>query len=213
MTKQILYYIHDPMCSWCWGFRPVWKKLQNQLAAHPQACRIGVRYLLGGLAADTTAPMPQAQQQIIQDTWRHIQQSIPGTQFNYDFWTACRPRRSTYGACRAVIAAGLQDDSAKLAVDMLYAIQQAYYLHARNPSDDTTLINLAEKLSLDTDRFISDLNSVAVQTQLEAEIQLCRELGVYSFPSLVLHSAVQSRVINIDYNQPDTMLRQIIDAT
>ncbi|MBE8572891.1 DsbA family protein, partial [Vibrio sp. OPT46] len=26
-----LYYVHDPMCSWCWGYKPTLDKLKQQL--------------------------------------------------------------------------------------------------------------------------------------------------------------------------------------
>jgi hypothetical protein len=35
---------------------------------------------------------------------RRIERSVPGTKFNFEFWSRCRPRRATYPACRAVIA-------------------------------------------------------------------------------------------------------------
>ncbi len=48
-----LYYIHDPMCSWCWAFRSSWREVQSKLPAH-----ITVEYVLGGFAKDTDQPMP-----------------------------------------------------------------------------------------------------------------------------------------------------------
>ena len=58
--SSTLYYAHDPMCSWCWGFRPVWQSLRRQL---PPAVRV-VR-LLGGLAPDNDEPMPEAMLELI----------------------------------------------------------------------------------------------------------------------------------------------------
>ncbi|HFD11524.1 MAG TPA: DsbA family protein, partial [Crenotrichaceae bacterium] len=150
--KSTLYYIHDPMCSWCWAFRPVWQTVQQQLPQH-----IEVNYLLGGLAADTNQPMPETLQNTIRQTWQHIQTAVPGTEFNHEFWTTCQPRRSTYPACRAVIAARTQGNQYEQA--MINAIQHAYYLDAKNPSDDEVLIELAAKLKLDLKQFQTDLNS------------------------------------------------------
>ena len=35
MSKEadaaVLYYVHDPMCSWCWGFVPVQQQLQAEI--------------------------------------------------------------------------------------------------------------------------------------------------------------------------------------
>jgi putative protein-disulfide isomerase len=198
----VLYYIHDPMCSWCWGFRNTWLQVQQRL---PKGLK--TEYLLGGLAADTDQPMPQPMQANIQDTWRHIQQEIPGTRFNYDFWQECVPRRSTWPSCRAVIAARNQDPGKEQA--MLLAIQRAYYLEARNPSDEETLVNLAASLELDTGLFRNQLNDPETRAILEQEMKLARQLGAQGFPSLVLKSTGKVHNITIDYNDPDKILDQL----
>ncbi|MCW8956777.1 MAG: DsbA family protein, partial [Gammaproteobacteria bacterium] len=76
-SNPTLYYIHDPMCSWCWGFRPVWQQVQAKLPS-----QIKVQYVLGGLAPDSDNTMPQDMQINIATTWQTIQREIPGTQFN-----------------------------------------------------------------------------------------------------------------------------------
>jgi len=79
-----LIYVHDPMCSWCWGFRPALAALIESL---PRG--IQVQRLLGGLAPDNDEPMDSALQQRLQATWRRIQERIPGTRFNFAFWQEC----------------------------------------------------------------------------------------------------------------------------
>jgi len=46
----------------------------------------GVIYLLGGLAPDSDQPMAEEMREYIQNTWQKIQQRIPGTEFNLNFW-------------------------------------------------------------------------------------------------------------------------------
>ena len=200
--KITLYYIHDPMCSWCWAFRPVWRQLQQQL---PQS--VAVKYLLGGLAPDSDVAMPLSLQQEIQRHWHTIQKRVPGTMFNFDFWSQCQPRRSTFPACRAVIAVKQQDTCKEDA--MIHAIQKSYYLEARNPSDNNVLIDLAQQLALDVDQFRFDLNAEQTESQLLQEIRVGQSLGAYGFPSLVLQKGGMSHSISVDYNHVEAMLRQI----
>ncbi len=188
MTATLLYF-HDPMCSWCWGYRPQWLQLQAGLPAEVQA-----RYILGGLAPDNDELMPASMQQTIQSHWRRIE-ALLGTTFNFDFWDKCRPRRSTYPACRAVIAARLQGHEQT----MISAVQQAYYLQARNPSDSSTLFELADECGLDTDRFQTDLVSDQVQATLAAEIHFTRSAQVSGFPSLALQQQDRLTLLPIDY--------------
>jgi putative protein-disulfide isomerase len=197
-----LYYIHDPMCSWCWGFRPTLERLLADLPSHIQ-----VKRLLGGLAPDTDEPMPQEMCEWLQQTWRKISDHIPGTQFNHDFWTRCAPRRSTYPACRAVIAARRQDP--RLDEAMTFAIQRAYYLQACNPSDRETLVALAREIGADTEMFAQSLEAPETQAELEREIETVRVMDSRRFPSLVLDLEGSRWRVPVDYLDSGAMLETI----
>lgn len=201
-TTSTLIYVHDPMCSWCWSFRPVWQAVKQGLNDN-----VEIQYLLGGLAADSQAVMPEDMQQSIRRTWQRIQQEVPGTEFNYAFWEKCQPRRSTYPACRATIACRMQQPSLEQA--MLLAIQQAYYLKAQNPSDETVLVNLAEKIGLEVKQFSVDIQSENCQNNLLQEVKHCRDIGVSSFPGLVLKKGESYVLLDLDYNNSKTILDQI----
>lgn len=184
------------MCSWCWGFASTWGKIQAHLPS-----TITVEAVLGGMASDSSEPMPGDIQEHIKLNWRRIEQVIPGVKFNYNFWSKCQPRRSTYPACRAVIAAKLQDKQYEQ--KMITAIQNAYYLEAKNPSNDDVLIGLAKSLSLHVQQFSTDLNAKNTQNILEKNInfyhQLSVECGVSGFPSLVLKVRERSYAVPRDY--------------
>jgi putative protein-disulfide isomerase len=205
-VTAVLYYVHDPMCSWCWSFVPVLRHFLEKLPVE-----IRVKRLLGGLAPDSDVPMPVELRHTIEATWRRIQERVPGTVFNYDFWTQCAPRRSTYPACRAVIAARMQGGA--FDEHMTRAIQLAYYTQARNPSDESTLVELSGELALDECAFIDALRSELVQRQLLAEIELSRQLHATGFPSVVLKKGAAVWPILIDYNDSAPMLEMIAGLT
>ncbi len=197
-----LVYIHDPMCSWCWAFSSALANLLEQLPAE-----IGTKRLLAGLAPDSREPMPAHMREYIQGQWRQIQRQVPGTRFNFDFWKLCSPRRSTYPACRAVIAARHQGAAFDQA--MTRAIQRAYYLQARNPSDTATLVELAGELGLDVPEFERALFSEEVEETLMDEIRAARKMGVRAFPGLVLETGNYSRPIEVNYLDHRAMLAAI----
>ena len=112
------------MCSWCWAYKPTWQKILTNL---PQS--LNVEYLLGGLAPDNDNPMSPETRNFVMDNWRRVQEKVPATEFNYEFWRLNRPKRSTYIACRAVISARIQNPKFERA--MIDAIQYAYYLRLK----------------------------------------------------------------------------------
>ena len=177
---QRLYYVADPMCSWCWGFRPV---LREIVSALPEA--VQTVYVMGGLARDSNEPMPEETREYVKRNWREVA-AATGAEFNWDFWRECDPRRSTYPACRAVLAARAQRVDA--VPDMFDAIQRAYYREAQNPSDIETLTAIAGSLSppLDADRFERDIRSPEIEAELQEGFNLRRSMGVREFPSVVV---------------------------
>lgn len=190
------------MCSWCWAFKPCFDILQERLPESVQ-----VRMLLGGLAKDTDEPMPEDMRLYLQQTWKDIQLRVPGTQFNFDFWQQCSAVRSTYRACRAVIAARLQGDHFEAI--MIDAIQKAYYLQARNPAKLDVLVELAVESGLEKEVFENNLIANDTDQQLQFEINTSRGYGVDSFPSLILDVNGARWRIPINYVQPMPMLDTI----
>lgn len=199
-----LVYCYDPMCSWCWGFKPVWQALQTQLQPLIEKYGLVIRYQLGGLAPDSDVPMPDELAQQIEATWQRIHAQL-GTPFNFDFWQLNQPRRSTYPACRACLVArdyGLEQE-------MVLAIQQAYYLNAKNPSNLDTLSECAQTIGLDQDVFEAEWRECFENKSLEKEVMQARQLGLNSFPSLALIINHQSYPISVDYQSADRLLKQI----
>ncbi|MBH97105.1 MAG: hypothetical protein CMM56_01490 [Rhodospirillaceae bacterium] len=186
-----LCYAYDPMCSWCYAFDPVWKNLHKKFKK-----TLIIETLLGGLAPDSNFVMPADMQARISNTWSRIEHAVPGTKFNYDFWKLCIPRRSTYPACRAVIAASEQGKSYEFL--MVDAIQRAYYREARNPSLMKTLMCIAEEIGLDVDRFTEVLMSEECNVILQKEINKTIALGIRGFPTLLLLH--RDQVIRIEHD-------------
>lgn len=197
-----LYYVYDPMCSWCWGYAPTWQLLRQNIPQY-----INVRYCVGGLAPDSDDVMEDDMQVFLQNTWHKIARQL-GTQFNFDFWQECTPRRSTYNACRAVIIAREYNQEKQ----MLLAIQQAYYLHAKNPSDIAVLKQLFDDIGIDCTELDSRFKSPQLEQKLLKEISQARQLPIQGFPSLVLEVGAEKIAIPIDYLHWHVTLENIMNS-
>jgi putative protein-disulfide isomerase len=194
-----LYYFNDPMCSWCWGYRPVSDQL---FASLPDS--VTRTNILGGLAPDSDKPMAPELRTMLQGAWNNIH-TMFGTEFNFDFWSKCQPRRSTYPACRAVLAAENQQSGER----MTDAIQRAYYTRAMNPSDITTLETLAQELNLDRERFSIDIASVELNDELMRQVELAQQSPIDGFPSLTLEIRGRQQRVTRDYRDYQVTLDHI----
>ena len=184
------------MCSWCWGFKETRDEVFNKIGGE-----VRIEFVMGGLAKDSDEPMPEETKSYVQDAWRKVTAST-GAEFNWDFWETCQPRRSTYPACRAVIAA------AESGAMMFDRIQRAYYLEARNPSELEVLCSLATELGLDEAEFLVNLKSPQVEAELQAGFNTRRRLGAYSFPSLVLESEGKVHFLSEGYSPTEEIIRK-----
>ncbi|MCZ7601005.1 MAG: DsbA family protein [Gammaproteobacteria bacterium] len=163
------------MCSWCYAFAPSWRALVEDCGRS-----VALRYVMGGWRPTATCPCPSpcAPPSPIP---RAIERRT-GADFNHDFWRLNEPRRSTWPACRAVIAAALVREGA--GPEMIEAIQRAYYREARNPSLDEVLIDIAESIGLDRGRFADEFHGDEVRRDFAADLALTRNLGVAGFPAV-----------------------------
>lgn len=198
-NEAALYYIYDPMCSWCWGFRPVWDQVKAVLAD-----RLPIVYVLGGLAPETEAPMPQAMREQLQQTWHRIN-DLCGVPFNFDFWTQNTPRRSTYPACKAALVA--REYGKELA--MYERIQRFYYLEAGNPSLYENLYDLAEELGIPRQAYIERIHSPELDRLFQQELMLAERLGAQGYPSVVLQVGERLHFIQHSYTDVQENIRQI----
>ena len=198
-----LYYVYDPMCSWCYAFKETFEKVKNSLDSN-----IKIEYVPGGLAPHSNTPMPKDMQEKIESIWYDIERVV-GTKFNHDFWTNCTPKRSTYIACQATLAAKQQNKEE----EMISSIQEAYYQRAMNPSDEDTMIKLANELNLDVELFKKDLYSQKIINEFEEKMSLRKKLHLNSFPSLAIKYKKEVYPINIKYNEPSYIIEQIKNLT
>ena len=198
-----LYYVHDPMCSWCYAFKSTLDTLKKHLDSN-----IKLVYVVGGLASHSDEIIPKDMQEKIENIWYEIEENT-GAKFNHDFWKNCKPRRSTYLACQATILARYENKED----EMINAIQEAYYLKALNQSDASTLIELAKQIGMNAKKFEEDLKSQKIEEDLQNELNFRRSLNVRSFPSLILKYKKELYPINIKYNDYKSMLTQITNIT
>jgi putative protein-disulfide isomerase len=97
-ADRIVWYVADPMCSWCWGFSPVIDAIETTY----RDC-LTVTMVMGGLRPGTTAPMPPAQRAEILHHWQEVQRRT-GQAFTFE---GAMPDGFVYDTeppCRALVA-------------------------------------------------------------------------------------------------------------
>jgi len=173
--NNILYFA-DPMCSWCWGFAPVIKSVQQSFAQ-----QLPIHIFLGGLGVGTEHALDEAGKETIREHWQHVQEQT-GQPFNFQFFEQDGFVYNTELVCRAVVTARRLDSASTL--KFLTHMHRQFYQELKNTTDPETLFELAEDFGFDKLEFKTDFNSDQTAAETASDFKATKQLGVSGFPSL-----------------------------
>lgn len=173
--NDTLIYVGDPMCSWCYGFSP---ELDKVRAAFPD---VPFEMVMGGLRAGGTESMGELKE-FLYDHWIDVQKAS-GQKFNFAILDKKDVMYDTEPACRAVIIANQIKPG--VAYEYFKAVQESFYFHNNLPKDIDTYIHIAEKFSIDPEKFHRRFIDKQAKADSYSEFDLANTLGVKGFPTLI----------------------------
>lgn len=173
--KDTLFYIGDPMCSWCYGFSP---QLDSVLQVYPN---LAFEVVVGGLRAEGKETVGSLSS-FLKEHWQEIHLKT-GRPFRYDILDNTRLVYNTEPACRAVVA--VRSVSPQHTYSYFKALQTAFYEENLDPTSLSTFLFLAEKMNIDPVRFEKHFESPVIINETLRDFQLTQTLHVNGFPSLV----------------------------
>jgi predicted DsbA family dithiol-disulfide isomerase len=184
-------YTTDPLCAWSWGFEPQLRRLRYAFGA-----ALGWRTRMAGLVPswDTFSDPVHAVSRPLQmgPLWYQVRHTT-GQPLDDRLWHE-DPPASSYPACLAVKAAGLQSAEAGEAV--LRRLREAATTERQNVADVGVLRTLAREVAeatpdlLDADRFAADLDGSEAEAAFRDDLREARYLGLGRTPALTLRRAV-----------------------
>ena len=193
-----LLYVMDPMCSWCWGFAPVF----DVLVAQARAAGVDTHLLVGGLRAGTREALDAGTRSYILEHW-HAVHARTGQSFRFADALPAGFVYDTEPACRA-LAAVRQLDPARL-WPLLRAIQQAFYIEGRDVSRAAVLVELAEAVGVARAAFAAAFDSAALHDATQTDFQRVQNLGIAGFPTLLAERNGQLALLTNGYQPLDAL--------
>lgn len=202
MTTAELIYIGDPLCSWCWGFAPSWRKLRLR---HPD--RFQYSLVVGGLRTGSSAlPLDEHVRDYLAGAWRDVERRS-GQPFNHEFLEKAEFVYDTEPACRAVVAARVI--APEHVFDYNEALQDAFYHRSLDPTDRSTFLTVAREQGLSEDEFEAALHSVEVERETLDDFHKARSMGVHGFPTVVLRENGTAHTISRGWLPPEAFTDQL----
>lgn len=200
-------YFTDPMCSWCYGFGPVIRRLADTFGA-----RIPLQIVPGGLRpGETRALTPQRADDIVHH-W-HLVEAETGRDFDPTFF-----KRNagfvydTFPASRAVTAAGRVAPDRALAY--LDELQCLFYAKGEDPRSEATQVAAAGAAGVPVEEFLRSLHDADTEALTRAGFARFQSLGGMGFPFLLLETSERPRIVSIGYQSYEHLegvVRNILD--
>lgn len=192
-----LIYVMDPMCSWCYGFAPVFK----QLVAENED-KIQFKLVMGGLRPGTEKPLEEQMKEGIKQHWQDVEK-ITEQPFDYTFFERDDFVYDTEPACRAVVT--VRYLKPELELQMADAVQSAFYAKNNDVTRPEVLASIATSLGVEEDEFLEKFNSEEMQEKTKQDFTIARHLQATAFPSLYLLNGTSIHLINRGYRPYDGM--------
>lgn len=206
---EVVYYT-DPLCCWSWAIEPQWRKIQYEFSG-----KLMIRYCMTGLIRDWTSF-----HDVVNNVSRPIQMGpvwmqaahMSGMPINANIWIS-DPPASSYLACMAVKAAGLQSDAAGAAY--LRAIREAIMLQGINISKAGALLKVADTLAarqpgvLNSTQFREDLSNNRAKEAFQKDIAEVRLSNIARCPTLIFRYAGQPALLITGYRSYTALLKII----
>ncbi|MFB0923297.1 MAG: DsbA family protein [Alphaproteobacteria bacterium] len=202
MDKEIIY-VGDPMCSWCWGFSPVLKQIQQDYSKDAP-----LRLIVGGLHAFDTDPMNDQYKATIKHHWEQVAEAS-GQPFNYAFFEREGFVLDTEPACRATVV--VRNMNPDVLLPFYERIHMGYYVEDTDTTKLETFVDYAEKEGLDGSVFAAAFEAEATKQETMDDFAWCQKTGVTGFPTVVLREDTTMAALTVGY-QPFDTIKPVLDA-
>jgi len=179
MARPALYFVLDPMCSWCWGMAPVVDAVRR-LYGDRFACHV----VMGGLRTKGEMAWNETAKAYLKKQWEAVH-ARTGQVFSEVLFLKEGFMYDTYPACKAVVTVReiLGEEAAFL---YLHTIQKAFYTEGIDITNARLLYGYYEQLFGNSSKFAFMYATERIETLMYHDFAKARSMGATAFPSLVI---------------------------
>lgn len=196
MDKEVIY-IGDPMCSWCYGFT---NAIQGLRAKFKERARFTL--VMGGLRPDGTHVADINYTTFLRGHWQEVSERT-GQPFPFGILDSTGWIYDTEKACRAVVAMRLLKPEVEW--EYFAAAQKGFYHHNHNPNDPASFARIAEGFGVAHDDFLDAYRGDASIAGTQDDFGRAREIGVSSFPTVLVRDARGLAALTMGYRPLDVL--------
>ncbi len=200
-NDDVLYYIGDPMCSWCYGFGP---ELDSVLAAYPNA---KFEMIMGGLRPGGNESMDDLRD-FLTDHWKEVELRT-GQKFNHGILKKSGFMYDTEPACKAVTL--VRKLFPRHEYMFFKKLQYAFYHDNESPLSVDTYKAILQSLKLETKDFEKLIYKDDAKDFVNQDFEKARAMGVTGFPTLIAKINGKFYKLSNGYSEAKSIINRLED--
>lgn len=212
-NKKNLIYCYDAYCGWCYGFRPVMKKIG--LAFQDE---LNIEVLSGGMVLPEVPQPISATAPYIQKAYKTVEEHT-GEKFGDDFlWHIFHSGESDWfpdSLKPAIALCILKEYDPEKALNFASDLQYALNFEGRDLTDDEAYRHLLPAYHLEEESFYQKLHHPEYEEKARYEFSLVKQLKVTGFPTVFIQANEQRFFLAAkgytDYDTLKTRIANILE--
>lgn len=205
-TSINIDYYSDVLCVWAWIAQPRLRELEKQWGA-----RITIRHHFVDIFGNCDEKIParwDSYEKFAQHV-KHSAQPFDEAIVNDDIWIASQPRTSAQAhlVLRAVdLVAG-----AEKMCDLALRVRRAFFVDARDVSDQDLLLTLAAEEGIDQREIVRLLQDGSAIAALSSDLRQAADQGVRGSPTWILNEGRQVIYGNVGYRVLNANVEELLN--
>jgi len=197
-----LYFMTDPICSWCWGTLPHIFQLREVYAE-----RLSFSLKCAGLQVGSRKPLSEAHRQQLIELWQEVAETT-GQRFAFELPTDADFVYHSELACRAIQIA--RRELSEEPWQIFHQLQHAFYVDCENVGAAETLYRLVgSDLNLSATDFEAQLHSDAIIHATRDEFTWCEERAIQALPTVFLDLGKGPKLVTGGFATADMLMQEI----
>lgn len=194
LDKNLVYYIFDPLCSWCYGFTPVLQKF-----AQLQTSELEFRVMCGGMLIGDSEVYAHELGEDIKKGFSRIAE-LSGQTFGEAFYKRLEQTDLKLSSLPGSLAmATLRYYQPDQALEFAHEIQKAFYKEGKNPVSVQTYGECAEDFGMNASDFMRLMVDKERLQIVQKEFEIVRNWKVGSFPTLLYQNGEKALLFSRGY--------------
>lgn len=200
--KDKIYYIMDPMCGWCYGFSDVITKINDKYKGN-----LEFAILPGGMWRDENVKKMNSQLASYIKSHNKQIESLTNKHFGEGFEKNILQNEgaildSIPGSKAIAVVQNLDKD---VLFKFVKKLQEQVYVYGKNLNDLELLSDIANSFGIDKETFKEHFNSEKIENITKNYFKVISQLGVQSFPSVVVEKDDKYTLISQGYMEFDKL--------